>query len=294
MKTCMSILCALGFALAFLAATLAADAPPLAFKFATFNVPGAVQTFPLGVNNSGITVGQYIDNNGVSHGYILKGTEVTKVTTVDDPKGNYTACLGVNPNGEMAVVGLYLSGNNIGGFVYRDGKFTDIPGPVGATGSAAQGVNDAGDIVGYYYDSAGVPHGFLLKGKTYTTLDVPGALGTFAAGINNQGSIVLYWNDSQNVAESSLYDGKTYKKINVPGAAQTLAFGINAAGDVIYEWLDSGGLDHAALLSGGKYYKFDHPESVQTYGGGINDGRVIVGGYQVANNGPFQGYRASY
>jgi probable HAF family extracellular repeat protein len=290
MKNRESVMC-IGFVLAFMVAATAGDAPPLTFKFTTINVPGATATYPLGVNNSRVIVGQYVDKNGASHGYVLQGT---KVTTLDDPNGSGTACLGINPNGTMEVVGLYFSGNTTRGFLYRNGNFTDIPGPAGATGSAAQGVNDAGEIVGYYYDASGVPHGFLLKGKTYTTLDVPGALGTFGAALNNQGSVVLYWNDSKLAAKSSLFNGKTYKKIDVPGAAQSLAFGINTAGDVIYEWLDSSGLEHAALLQRGKYYKFNHPKSVQTYGGGINDHHVVVGGFQVRDGGSFQGYRATY
>jgi uncharacterized membrane protein len=56
----------------------------------------------------------------------------------------------------------------------RDAKFTDIPGPRGAKSSVAYGINDSGLIVGVYSDSTGKDHGFLLRGKTYTTLDPPG------------------------------------------------------------------------------------------------------------------------
>jgi len=63
----------------------------------------------------------------------------------------------------------------------------------------AYGINDTGQIVGWYYDGSGNggDHGFLLSGGTYTTLDYPGAISpshgtpaTFAYGINDLGQIV--------------------------------------------------------------------------------------------------------
>jgi hypothetical protein len=139
-------------------------------------------------------------------------------------------------------------------------------------------------------------HGFLLKGKKYTTLDMPGATeGTAAMGINKRGWIVLYGMDS-NSAESALTknNGKTYKTIDVPDAIASFANDINSAGDVVYEWVDSSHAAHGALLQAGNYYKFDYPKSIFTYGGGINDRHAIVGWYQVSNTGPVSGYKATY
>jgi len=291
-KYCKSIPGVLGFALTLIAAATAADAPRLTFRFTTVNVPGATQTIPGGVNNSGVMVGQYFDNSGAAHGYILNGK---KLTTLDDPNGTSSDAISVNPNGSIAVAGSYI--NSTGkqeGFLYKRGKFTDVPGPTGALVSSAFGINDKGEIVGFYEDSTRIVHGFLLKGKTYTTLDVPGATSTFAAGINGKGIIVLQWLDSKGAMESSLYNGKTYRTIDVPGAAASYVQNINAAGDAIFGWMDSSGIAHGALLHGGKYYKFDDPKAVQTYPGGINDRHLIVGAYQVKSNGPYQGFKATY
>jgi uncharacterized membrane protein len=291
MKCYKLLTCILGFALALRATATAADAPPLTFKFTTVNVPGARQTFPSGVNNAGVIVGQYVDKNGASHGYIMDGK---KLITLDDPNGSATACIGVNLNGAMMVVGAYNSASgNVIGFLYKGGKFTDIPGPTDAVASVATGINDSGSIVGWYADQLFV-HGFLLKGNNYTTLDVPGATGTLAEGINNGDEIVVNWS-SKGLLQSSLYRGKTYKTINVPGATQSGAAGINTAGDVVYQWLDSNGLGHGALHHGRKYYKFGYPKSAQSYAQGINDRHVIVGGYQTkSNKSPNQGFKASY
>jgi probable HAF family extracellular repeat protein len=64
----------------------------------------------------------------------------------------------------------------------------------------AYGVNDAGQIVGQFIDGAGVYHGFLYSGGTYTTIDDPlGLMGTEPFGINDQGQIVGGYQDSSGV-----------------------------------------------------------------------------------------------
>jgi len=295
MKNCKSMLCLLAFVLGCAIMAAAADAPPLTFKFSKASVPGATMTEPGGINNKGVSVGLYSNSAG-THGYILQGK---KVTTLDDPNAIAGATFGsnLNPDGAITVVGYYTSSKtgDAVAFLYKGGKYTDIPGPSGAVQSYGSAINDTGAAVGYYIDSSGLTHGFLLKGKTYKTLDVPTASATYATGINKSGKIVLYWLNSSGTYESSLYNGKTYKTINIPGASSSIALDLNAAGDVCYQWIDSANVNHGALLSKGKYYKFDYPKSVATYGGGINDVGNIVGGYQTSTGGTnWFGFKATY
>lgn len=295
MKNCKSMLCILGLALACTVGATAGDAPKISFEFTKANVPGALQTHTYGVNNAGVMVGAYRDKSS-GHGYILNGKKLTKL---DDPKGQpgSTIAYSLNPNGAISVVGAYstASGTTVG-FLYKNGKYTDIPGPTGTRQSSANSINDAGAIVGSYVDSNDVMHGFLLKGEKYTTLDAPGATeGTAATGINTRGWIVLYGMSSTSAGSFlTRNDGKTYKPINVPGAIASFANDLNSAGDVVYEWFDSSHVAHGALLQDEKYYKFDYPKAVFTYGGGINDKSTIVGWYQISNTGPVSGYKATY
>jgi probable HAF family extracellular repeat protein len=56
----------------------------------------------------------------------------------------------------------------------------DNPAAIGSTGTFAQGINDPGQVVGYFYDSTGT-HGFSKTGSSFTILNYPGApLSTFA------------------------------------------------------------------------------------------------------------------
>ena len=47
--------------------------------------------------------------------------------------------------------------------------------PPGSTLTQANGINDAGQIVGMYRPADALDHGFLLSARHYTTIDVPGA-----------------------------------------------------------------------------------------------------------------------
>lgn len=297
MKKCKSLTCVLAFALAFTAATTAADSATLTFKFTANNVPGAILTFPAGINNAGTTVGEYEDKNMVYHGYILNGK---KLTTVDHPNGSDTSVSGIQYNGTIVVGGYFKSNTVTVGFRYKDGKFADITGPTGAATDSVNAINDSGAIVGWYEDFNNVIHGFLLKGKVYTTLDVPGAVSTVATGINDKGTIILnWWNTSGDLGSSlTTNNGKTYKSIDVPGAGQlgSEPLGLNNEGDVVSLWYDNKKtpLYHGALLHSGKYYKFDFPKSVQTYAGGVNDKSTIVGGHEAKSGGPVSGYKVTY
>ena len=65
----------------------------------------------------------------------------------------------------------------------------------GSTVTSATGINDVGQIVGYFVDAMGY-HGFLYTGGSFSTLDVPGSTVTFATGINDVGQIVGYFGDA--------------------------------------------------------------------------------------------------
>jgi len=292
MKNCKSILYALGLLLLCVSAATAGD--QLTFKFKAVKIPGSTSTEPGGINNAGVSVGYYVDTAGLDHGYILNGKKVTKL---DDPNGvGSTEGSNLSPDGAITVAGFYTSSKTQlpTGFVWKNGKFTDVPGPSTAKGGAyCSAINDSGEVVGYYVDSTGVYHGFLLKGGKYTTLDVPGAADTFATGINKKGEVSFYWYNGSSY-ESSVLSGGKYTTVNVPGAADSFALDLDAAGDVTYQIQNSSGAYQGALLHSKKYYTYSYPKAADTYGGGINDKSEVVGGYASSTSGPWNAFQASY
>jgi probable HAF family extracellular repeat protein len=118
-------------------------------------------------------------------------------TTLDVPSaiGIGTVAQGINSSGQ--IVGYYRNGDPFGqqfdhGFLYNptDGTYTTLDDPFAAPGpfaTVATGINDLGQIVGYFTDANGGQHGFLYTVGTFITLDVPSTPpnGTFPHGINN-------------------------------------------------------------------------------------------------------------
>jgi len=92
------------------------------------------------------------------------------------------------------MVGTYSDATGRHGFLYNPnngGTYTTLNDPVNPHDTLAYGINDAGQVVGYYFDGNNHEHGFLYSGGIYITLDDPLATnGTNALGINNAGQIV--------------------------------------------------------------------------------------------------------
>jgi hypothetical protein len=125
--------------------------------FTSFDPPGAISSTASTVNPAGAVVGAYTDNAGIGHGYLLDhGT----FTTIDFPGAAST--FGGGGNAEGDIVGEYNDTAGVGhSFLLSKGVFTsfDPPGTVGF--SDASGINPGGIIVGIYFDSAVVEHGFI-------------------------------------------------------------------------------------------------------------------------------------
>ena len=289
--------------LAFTGIANAANTPQLTFKFRKAHVPGVRGALPSVINNNGVQVGFYYqDKQRAYHGYMFDGTNLT---LLDDPNGTNTQPQSIPFNNESEVVGFYTNFDGISvGFLYdvATQQFTDIPGPAGATSSAAEGINDKGWISGFYTDSSGVTHGFLLQGATYTTLDPPRTRGTFAYGINNNGDVAITWLNRRGFYEGSLYNysTNTYKTINVPGATGgSEASFINNEGDITFWWFDSNYLLHGALYTNYsrkrfKFYTFNYPNAYQTLANGINDNNVFTGQFETQEDSPIRGYIATF
>lgn len=99
----------------------------------------------------------------------------------------------------VLVSGLLFTTRSAGqsfNFTTIDVPCAACPGGI-ARQTSAQGINPAGDVVGFYVDAVGKSRGFLLSGGQFTSIDVPGALvgvvgtlPTLARGINPGGDIV--------------------------------------------------------------------------------------------------------
>jgi probable HAF family extracellular repeat protein len=228
------------------------------YTYTTFDVPLALDTEPLGINDSGQIVGQYRDSGGLHSFLFSNGT----FTPINDPSAtSSTLANGINNSGQ--IVGIYNPDNfDVPGFLYDPTSnvfppYFTLHDPSANQGTVPRGINNARQIVGHYLDSTG-DHGFLLSAGNYATLDDPmGARGTFANGINDAGQIVGFYQDSGNKLHGFLYNptNGSFTTLDDPLATSgTIAWGINDTGEIVGSFGS-----HGFLYRNGAYTTLDDP-----------------------------------
>ena len=98
----------------------------------------------------------------------------------------------------------------------------------GSSNSEASGINNFGQVVGYYWEPDAEPtHGFLKDGNIYSSLDISNAAfsSTYPLAINNAGQIIVY-----TPGTAYLKEGESYTPIRHPFGQFTYTAGINDAG----------------------------------------------------------------
>ncbi len=208
-------------------------------SFTPENFPAAAQTQVIGINNTGWNDGFYVDGAGATHGFTFSGS----FTTVDAPATAFNQLLGINDG--LTAVG-YSSLDPTGMTMQRSfsesgGTFTYLDGflPAGTQNNQAVGINNAGLVVGFYFDATGMAHGYLLNGSTLTSLDYPSAMDTLAFGINNHGEIVGVYIDSSMVQHGFTYSGGTWTTVDDPnGIGTTTINGLNDKGQLVGFYVD--------------------------------------------------------
>jgi hypothetical protein len=185
----------------------------------TLNDPSnTAGTRAYGINNAGQVVGFYYGetNEGAPYGNGFLYSNGT-YTTINDPDAsvNYqNNAYGINNSGE--IVGFYQdTAGATSNYTYDEYGYTEsngtylritAPDAAGPYGTLATGVNDSGVIVGNYYDSKFVDHGYVYEDGNYIILNEPSAgtggyQGTYSEGINNSGEIVGYYVNSKGANE---------------------------------------------------------------------------------------------
>jgi hypothetical protein len=151
--------------------------------YITINAPsGPNDVNAQGINNNGLVVGFYEGTDGHDHGFIaneksaqngvITGTPVTDPTipTVAGEPGAtfvFSQILGINDHG--IAVGYYGDSTaSQHGFIYNTntGQYTFLDDPSAAFSNGVEvtqitGINNNGEITGFYSDANGVFHGFV-------------------------------------------------------------------------------------------------------------------------------------
>lgn len=129
--------------------------------FTTLDVPGAVHTAAVAINDAEVIVGNYT------------ACKTQAETSFAASSGQGAPCV------LLQLHGFQLSG----------GAYTTID-PPGSISTNVGGINNSGEIVGSYLDGNNQTHGFLFNAGAYTIVDFPGGSLTVINGVNDQGQIV--------------------------------------------------------------------------------------------------------
>jgi uncharacterized membrane protein len=172
----------------------------------SFDVPTATYTQGIAINDRGQITGLWQDQNGTSHGFLREADG--RIVTFDPP--------GMGVGGAGAARGTYPTG-----------------------------INNRGDIVGYYSDKTGGQHGFLRSADSqYTVIDDPNAntspISTAVYAISDTGVIVGGFTDTGDVPVHGFLreaDG-SFITVDNPGAeGGSTCYGINIEREVVCQAL---------------------------------------------------------
>ncbi len=242
------------FVLALFAAATTLHAQQCGGTFTSIDYPGATQTRAHGINSSGDIVGLYTDASG-THGYLLRGGQFASI----DVPGSGSS----KPSASDAV---------------NSPDFTVIDFP-GALSTQAWGINDAGDIVGYYTVEGPVIHAFLLRDGEFTSVEFPGHINTLGIKSTVDGTVVGCFHDMDAMDSMHGYvwsEENGYSSFALPFSMHN---GITPGGDIVGLYGDGDNRHGYLVSSNGEFTQIDFPGAAQTRAWDINPQREIVGGY---------------
>jgi hypothetical protein len=256
-------------------------------KYTTIKPPGTDgYTRAEGINDSNTITGDFLASDGRYHGYIYSGGAYR---TYNETKTESCGIFGVNNAGDFV-------GNvgNVGepgrGFINVGGKKTEFYGS-GTDTTYAYTINSSDEVVGEYFDSSNLQHGFYRSASgTITEIAYPGATQTSATGINDSGEITGTYINASNIPYGFIYIKGKYATTDFASTA-----GINSKGAYVgYYWGVPDGTPSGYLASPQAFTlsTVKVPGNLQAQLWGINKAGVSVGSY-VASNGTSHGMMIS-
>lgn len=211
--------------------------------YVTFDDPNSPGpgTEPRGINDQGYITGFSNSQNGSLSGDIPferdASGNITEITKGGKLLNDIVQGIN-NKNNEFAGAYINASLQSVGYLgesdAYKKGlKLTGLAN----TGYAARGINNKGDVVGWYYDTSGVQHGLLIVRGTAQQLDPvePNLASNVLEGINDKDTITGFWTDTSGVIHAYFYSmrKKNFHALKVPGSVTFVqAWGINDSGAI--------------------------------------------------------------
>lgn len=200
--------------------------PAVTFEIlATFDYPGALDTSPSGINESGVVVGSFVNEAYETQSFV-RFSNGTFSDPIVYPDAQSTYLSDINNNGTMC--GSYLANGVYHGFFLSGSTFTNFELP--APNTLLRGVNDDGNFSGTTIDQA-----FVSINGTVTMFAIPRAAITDGYGINNLNQMVGGAVRGPEIEYSFRRDpdGNIVWPIRAPGFGNTGMFGLDDKGRMV-------------------------------------------------------------
>jgi hypothetical protein len=227
--------------------------PPYAqTNYVNENYPGSLQTQATGINLGANTSCFWVSGDGSNFGCVQWNGVFSLFVNPNTGSGKVNQLLAINNGGVAA--GFYMDGKGVshGYTVNQASRTFAAVAPPNATNVTASGINDNGDVTGFYMARKN-PVGFLKTGSKYVLLNYPGAAGTTPLGINNSRQIVGAYVDAAGKTHgflvSNLLKHAKWQSFDAPkGRGATTINGLNNKGDLVGFYTDKKGLTHGLLI----------------------------------------------
>ena len=255
--------------------------------FTTLDSPGKYNTQAVGINDQGVIVGQADQDPNHGTGWSYNNGAFTTISAFG---AQDTSAHAINDQG--VIIGDYSPVRSTPryGFVDTNGVFTSVVSDSPYPSTNADGINEAGVIVGndYLHPGGARYSAYIDNHGAFTYLNAPGTINgagdTFANDINNLGQVVGTYNQNANFASGNhgfIYQAGVYTTLTDPLAVNgTFAQGINDAGQVVGWYVDGSNKAHGFIETNGVYTTVDDPLGVNGSAvQGINNSGQIVGYY---------------
>ena len=237
----------------------------------------------VGINDKGLAVG-YASIGG---GYCTVDTHTGQVKSFAVHAHGNLGLQGINQS--AAVVATIEGSNQITRGLLLEGHSTTVlqaPGSANKYGGTyPSGINDAGTVVGYYSDTAGVVHGFTALNGSFASFDVPGGTGTYPYVITASGDVGggFLTHGSGGTTVGFVRIGGVYSTILPPGATGSYVNGIGPGGEIVGGYVDAASAYHGFVDRGGSFVQIDVAGASYTTINSVNALGSLAGSFRDQN-----------
>ncbi|MDE0688203.1 MAG: T9SS type A sorting domain-containing protein [Candidatus Poribacteria bacterium] len=212
--------------------------------FATYEFPGAQNTYFFALGNNGNAAGHYEDSEGLFHGVVLEDGELRQY---DFPDAVETFLYGISDT-TGALTGNFIDAEGVRRGFSGD-EIIEVP---GASETFADFVNSSGGMVGSYVDAEGLYHPYVrTPNGRFVPLDLPDAPNLeyfFVHGINDARVVVARTKQVDSFPGTlvgTFQDG--LKEFKVPDSVSTEGYNINQDGSVVGHYDSADGRRHGFI-----------------------------------------------